>query len=93
MRGRHTSLDKHLKHSVLWLENIPEVTKIVLGFSENCRHKYAPGCIKFKKNVAGGIKVNGYSGNGVIDMYIKIEPITAREQVKNTIANRFSNQI
>jgi hypothetical protein len=89
MRGRHTSLDKHLKPSVSWLESIPEITKIVLGFSENCRHKYAPGYIKFKQNVAGGIKVNGYSGNGVIDMYIKIDPISAREQVKDLIATRF----
>ena len=89
MRGRHTSLDKHLKPSVHWIESIPEVTKVVLGFSENCRHKYSPGCIRFKQDVAGGIKVNAYSGNGVIDIYIKIEPITAREKIKEMIAERF----
>ena len=90
MRGKHTSLDKHLKLSVGWIETIPEVTKVVLGFSESCRHKYAPGCIRCKQNVAGGIKVNGYSGNGVIDMYLKIEPISARDYVKEIITKRFN---
>ena len=89
MRGRHTSLDKSLKNSIAWIENIPEITKVVLGFSENCRHKYPPGFIRFKRNVAGGIKVNGYSGNGVIDLFLKIEPISAREEVKSFIEERF----
>ena len=89
MRGRHTSLDKHLKLSISWIESIPEVTKVVLGFSESCRHKYSPGFVRFKQNVAGGIKINGYSGNGVIDIYIKIEPIEMREYVKELIAARF----
>ena len=93
MKGRHTSLDKHLVHSVKWIENIPQVTKVVLGLSENCRHKYPPGYIRYKKDVAGGIKINGYSGNGIIDIYLKIEPIIAREQVKEIIADRFNNQI
>lgn len=93
MHGRHTSLDKHLKRSIKWLASNKEVTKIVLGLSENCRHKYPPGCLKFKRNVAAGFKINGYSGNGVIDIFIKIEPITAREEIKKLIANYFKDQI
>lgn len=89
MRGRHTSLDKNLKQSISWIESLPEITKVVLGFSENCRHKYPPGYLKFKQNVAGGIKINGYSGNGVVDIYLKIEPINAREQIKIVLAKRW----
>ncbi len=89
LQGRHKSLDKHVKRSVLWIESIPAVKKVVLGFSESCRHKYAPGHIRFKMNVRGGIKVNSYSGNGVTDIFIRIDPITDRELVKDIIADRF----
>ena len=45
MRGRHKSLDKHLKSSVSWIEQLPEVQKVVLGISEACRHKYPAGVV------------------------------------------------
>lgn len=89
MKGRHKSLDKHLRSNILWVENLPGVQKVVLGISEACRHKYPPGHIRFKMDVDGGIKINGYSGKGVMDIFIKIEPITMREQVKTEIAERF----
>lgn len=89
MRGRHKSLDKDLKRSIRWLENIQAVKKIVIGISEACRHKYAPGHLRFKLDVDGGIKINGYSGNGVVDLFIKIVPITKREEVKTKIELNF----
>ncbi len=89
MKGRHTSVDKHLKNNLLWIEKIPAVQKVVLGISEACRHKYPPGHIRFKMDVDGGIKVVSYSGKGVTDIFIKIDPITEREQVKSMIAGRF----
>ncbi|HSX20272.1 MAG TPA: hypothetical protein VLG38_03995 [Gammaproteobacteria bacterium] len=89
LQGRHTSLDKHVKRSVLWIESIPSVTKVVLGFSESCRHRYSPGQIRFKQNVRGGIKVNAYSGNGVTDIFIKIDPNEDRDNVKQMIEDRF----
>lgn len=88
-RGRHKSLDKDLNRSVKWIESIAGVTKIVLGFSECCRHKYPPGHVRFKQNVAGGIKINGYSGKGVTDIFIRIDPISERERVKQMLADRF----
>lgn len=89
LQGRHTTLDKHVKRSVAWIESIPAVTKVVLGFSESCRHRYSPGHIRFKMNVRGGIKVNAYSGRGVTDIFIKVDPISERDDVKQKIANRF----
>ena len=89
LQGRHKSLDKELKRSVLWLESIPAVKKVVLGFSENCRHKYSPGVVRFKNEVPGGIKVNGYAGFGVVDMFIKIEPIEEVENVKAQILKKY----
>jgi hypothetical protein len=89
LQGRHTTLDKHVKRSVAWIESIPAVNKVVLGFSESCRHRYPPGHIRFKMNVRGGIKVNAYSGRGVTDIFIKVDPISERDDVKQKIANRF----
>lgn len=89
MKGRHTTLDKHLKPNIQWIENLSSVQKVVLGISEACRHKYPAGHIRFKQDVTGGIKVNGYSGIGVIDIFIRIDPIDDREKIKELIANRF----
>lgn len=91
IKGRHKTLDKHVKHNVAWIEAIPSVTKVVLGFSESCRHRYPPGHIRFRMNVRGGFKVNAYSGNGVTDIFIKIDPIENRDLVKEMIANRFGD--
>ncbi|MDB6097252.1 MAG: hypothetical protein JWM09_1530 [Francisellaceae bacterium] len=91
MKGRHTSLDKHLKNNIAWIEKLESVQKVVLGISEACRHKYPPGHIRFKMDVDGGIKVNAYSGKGVTDVFIRIDPISEREHIKNLIAKRFKN--
>lgn len=87
--GRHRSLDKELKRSIKWLLTNKYVDKVVLGFSECCRHKYAPGFIKYRIDVPAGIKANGYSGKGVTDLFVKISPIEKREHVKEYILTKF----
>ena len=87
--GKHQSMDKNLKRSISWLKKIPSVTKIVLGFSECCRHKFSPGFLRFKSDVDGGIKINGYSGKGVTDIFVKIEPISQRDTVKAHLLKKF----
>jgi len=89
MKGRHTSLDKHLKNNIRWIEKLSGVSKVILGISEACRHKYPPGHIRFKMNVEGGIKVTGYSGKGVTDIFIRIDPTLLTEEIKLKIAERF----
>lgn len=88
-KGRHKSLDKAMRLSIRWIESISCIKKVVLGISESCRHKYAPGTLRFKSDVEGGIKINGYSGLGVTDIFIKIDPISERETIKQLIAERF----
>lgn len=88
--GRHQTLDKHVKQNVAWIKTLPGVAKVIIGISESCRHKYPPGHIRFKMDVDGGIKLNAYSGNGVTDLFVKIDPILAREHIKALIAARFT---
>lgn len=88
--GRHKSLGKDLKRSVQWLMSVSAVTKVVIGISECCRHHYAPGTLRWKMDAPGGIKINGYSGNGVTDLFIRIDPIEEREHIKQILAERFN---
>lgn len=90
--SRHQSLDKNVKQNIEWIKTLPTVTKIVIGISESCRHKYPPGHIRFRIDVPGGIKVNAYSGKGVTDIFIKIEPISQREHTKTLIQKRFEKK-
>jgi hypothetical protein len=87
--SRHQTLDKHVKLNITWVKTLSGVSKIVIGFSESCRHKYPPGHIRFKQDVDGGIKINAYSGKGVTDIFIKIDPISERETIKAAILKRF----
>lgn len=89
-QGRHKSMDKDLKRSVRWLENLAGIEKVILSFSEACRHKYPPGTLRFKQDVDGGIKINGYSGKGVTDIFVKIHPINQRDTIKSILKKRLS---
>ena len=87
-RGRHKSAGNELDRSIRWLESLSEVKKVILGFSESCRHKYAPGHLKIRSDVDGGFKVNGYSGNGVVDLFVRVETENI-EALKAKIAERY----
>ena len=72
-RGQHTSVSRELKQAIKWLESLPYVTKVVFGRCEGCRHAYSPGTIRYSGDAPGGIKIKAYSGNGVMDIYAKVD--------------------
>lgn len=72
-KGKHQSVDKELKPSIAWLESQDCVAKVVLGLCECARHAYKPGTLRFQMDAAGGIKIKAYGGNGVIDIYVKVD--------------------
>jgi len=77
MRGKHTSVAKELRKSVTQLEKHPKVKKVIIGISESCRHKYPPGTLRYIREVDGGIKFRGYTGNGVTDITVLTDdPLT-----------------
>lgn len=87
-RAKHKSLSSDLDRSVRWLESLSEVNKVVLGRTENCRHTYPPGHIRHQRDVPGGFYVKGYSGNGIVDIYVGIEK-ESTEKIKQLIIDRF----
>lgn len=90
LHGRHKTLDKHVKQSVAWLKQQPGVAKIIVGFSYACRHRYAPGVLRWRLDVPGGFKINAYSGKGVTDLFVKVEPIERVSDVKTLLAEKYT---
>lgn len=89
MYGKHKTLDKSLKRSIKHVKKLEGVKKIILGFSESCRHKYPPGHIKIRARIEGGLKANAYSGKGVTDIFIRISPSNLIDSVILQIEENF----
>lgn len=70
---------KELKKGLAWLESLPEVKKIFLGMSASARHAYTPGAIRYQMDVTGGVKVIGYTGNGVVNIVVTIDAAHKQE--------------
>ena len=87
-RGRHQSLSKVLDVSVRWLEARDDVRKVILGRTESCRHAYPPGHLRVRRPTDAGLHVNGYSGNGVVDLFV-VTDSGDRDPIAAAIADRF----
>lgn len=90
-RGKHKSATKDLDRSIRWLEGLNDVKKVVLGRTESCRHSFTPGHVRCKQNVFGGFKANGYSGNGVIDLFVRCDE-DRRESLRKQIQKRYKDK-
>lgn len=88
--GKHKTVRTELKQSIAWLESLPEVNRVILGLTDNCRHKYAPGTLRIRRPVAGGFLVNGYHGNGVTGVCVIVEDGKC-DDVQAMIEERFVN--
>jgi len=82
-KGSHQTVMKELKPAIRWLESLPYVQRVILNRTETARHAYKPGFIRFQMTANGGIKIKGYAGNGIMDIYIKTnQPDTLIEAIK-----------
>jgi hypothetical protein len=88
--GKHKTIRTELKQSIGWLESLSEVSRVILGLTDNCRHKYAPGVLRYRRDVDGGFLVNGYHGNGVTGICVIVEEGKA-EEVRKLIEERFGD--
>lgn len=79
-RGKHKSIAKELKKNIAWLEN--QGAKIIIGISECARHKFSPGTIRLVNETEAGFKAIGYSGNGIMNLFIVVKDAELREKIK-----------
>lgn len=90
-RAKHKSLSSDLNKSIRWLESYQEVDKIVLGYTENCRHKFSPGYLKIQSCTEAGIKIKGFSGRGVVDIFVVLKKENIN-LVKQLIQKKFCDE-
>ena len=70
-RGKHSTIMKSTKKFVSKMERLG--AKVILGRPESARHRYAPGAIRFSKDIDGGIEVKAYDGKGVRKIFIRTD--------------------
>ncbi len=90
-RGKHQTLDHSVKRQCEWIKTLAHVTGVIVGRSEACRHKYAPGVILVKQVVPAGLRCTAYAGFGITDIYVYISPAEKIEEVKGLIEARHSD--
>jgi len=74
-RAKHKSLSKEMKPLMRKLETSFLVTRVVIGISENARHRMTPGKAKLQATTEAGFRLKLYTGNGVTDMFVCCTPI------------------
>jgi len=88
-KGKHTSIDKELKKSVKWLEGMECVKKVVFTSCESCRHSYAPGTLRYSRDEAGGVRLIGHGGKGIMNIYVKLDD-GAKDGFLEKLKDKFS---
>ncbi|MBU0531245.1 MAG: hypothetical protein ABIG32_03810 [Candidatus Uhrbacteria bacterium] len=72
--GKHTSMNKDVKHVYRKLERVDSITKIVLGRYRPCRHTIPVGWIDITSTAAGGMKLKVFCGDGIQEMFVCCDP-------------------
>lgn len=88
-RGRHTTLDASLKPEVAWLESRAEVSRVILGLAEACRHAYAPGTLRPTRIDRGGFHAIAYSGNGIMNLFVVVDNENSINSVMELMRKRY----
>ena len=88
-RGKHTSVRGVFKHSVVWLESLAGVKKVILGPHNPCHHSMAPGTLVFSRNIETGIKIRGYTDGGVRDIFLVLDFSDCRDGIRDLLERKF----
>ena len=69
--GRHKSLPSEIKRSLA--QCVHKNTKIVITDICSCRHRFASGSLKITHIDGLGVKIRGYFGSGIVNLYLKFD--------------------
>lgn len=83
-RGKHRSACPKSERAIKRLERNSKVLGTKFGATDNCRTTYTPGHLKFQRNVDAGIKINAFTENGLISVYVYCNE-NDREYVKSLL--------
>jgi hypothetical protein len=88
-RGKHQSLERSVRRGCRWIESLSDVSGLIIGRSESCRHRYSPGTIRVKAEIPAGLKLTAYAGFGVTDL-VALVPSPSIPTVRAAIEARLS---
>lgn len=89
--GKHSSVDRDLKRSLKKLLRQTGVVKVVLGPFHNCRHNSTVGSLLFQADIDAGIKIKGFCGDGVRDLFVYVKPPERKDGVIAFLDKEFSS--
>lgn len=89
-RGKHETVHRDARRAVAWLDDQPEVSKVILGpfkpgSGRGGRHT---GCLVFRAEVPAGLKLHAVTGEGLLELIV-LAPPTGRTFLLSKIAERW----
>lgn len=88
--GKHRSTDADTARSLAWLEQRPEVHKIVLGDHRVRSHSHSTGQLEFKRRTDTGVCLTAYTDVGVREIFVYTDQPALLEQL---IAGRANGRL
>lgn len=87
--GHHQSMDPETERSVAWLDQRPEVEKVVLSHLRGQSHKRTPGYVHIKDRVSPTVlRLVVYGGKGLREIFVTT-PAQKQEAVTRLITDRW----
>ena len=88
-RGKHTSVRGVFQRSVVWLENLDGIRKVILGPHDPCHNSTAPGTLVVTGDTPTGLRLRGYTDSGIMDIFLILELPSQRDRIRQAIKKRF----
>ncbi len=88
-RGRRKWMGKDLRLSVSWLERLRGIKKVILAQYKPYHHNCPSGYLVIKNNTESGFRLRGFAGDGFRDIFIVLDDLDFRDEIKQAIEKRF----
>ena len=83
--GRHKSIPRAIKRAVKNIQSHAEVKRVILGTFHPCRHKHTVGSLEFREEVGQGMKLYGYCGGGICNVFVYLRDLSRREVTRREL--------
>lgn len=87
--GKHTHIPEGLRDSIEDLASQEYISRVILGKFSPCGNKFQKGHLKYQMDTQSGIKINGYTPSGVLEIFATIYPVDKRQKVIDYISQNY----
>ena len=86
--GKHKHIHKDLRKKLNWICQQEGVKRIILGNTQRCSHPYPESFLKIQEISVDSVALKGFSGQGITEIFVKIETEEAGQNIANKIVER-----